>query len=86
MVRLRPAQEMPTLALRVIQLLMDQSGGCLPLVELCSRYRSMFGVECDVQKIQEELLAYVQVSESHYCSVCVFCVETGGAAGICSGE
>lgn len=69
MLRLRPAQEMPMLALRIIQLLMDQSGGCLPLVELCSRYHSMFGVECDVQKIQEELLEYVQVSESPCCSM-----------------
>lgn len=63
MVRLRPVGEMPSLALRVIQLLMDQSGGCLPLVELCSRYHSMFGVECDVQRIQEELLEYVQVGD-----------------------
>lgn len=62
-VRLRPVGEMPSLALRVIQLLMDQSGGCLPLVELCSRYHSMFGVECEVQRIQEELLEYVQVGD-----------------------
>ncbi|XP_025094974.1 meiosis regulator and mRNA stability factor 1-like isoform X2 [Pomacea canaliculata] len=59
---LRNQNNLPTLALRVLQLLMDQSGGCLPLVELCSRYNSTFGVECDVQALQEEMLDYVQIS------------------------
>ncbi|KAK7501530.1 hypothetical protein BaRGS_00007334 [Batillaria attramentaria] len=59
---LRHDREMPTLALRVLQLLMDQSGGCLPLVELCSRYKSTFSVELDVHKVQDELSEYVQVS------------------------
>lgn len=50
---------------------MDQSGGCLPLVELCSRYNSTFGVECDVQALQEEMLDYVQVSFGTTVSVTV---------------
>ncbi|XP_076442695.1 meiosis regulator and mRNA stability factor 1-like isoform X2 [Babylonia areolata] len=61
-VKLQCGQEWSPLAVRVVQLLMDQSGGCLPLVELCSRYRSMFGVDCDVHTIQEQLLDYVQIS------------------------
>ncbi|KAK3579545.1 hypothetical protein CHS0354_028381 [Potamilus streckersoni] len=52
----------PVLAHQVLQLLMDESGGSLPFVELCSRYKSAFGVDPDVQKIKEELLDYVQVS------------------------
>ncbi|KAL3876190.1 hypothetical protein ACJMK2_034060, partial [Sinanodonta woodiana] len=52
----------PVLARQVLQLLMDESGGSLPFVELCSRYKSSFGVDPDVQKIKEELLDYVQVS------------------------
>nr|KAG5709829.1 hypothetical protein BaRGS_032653 [Batillaria attramentaria] len=43
-----------------VSLLMDQSGGCLPLVELCSRYKSTFSVELDVHKVQDELSEYVQ--------------------------
>jgi len=50
------------LAMQVVQILMDQSGGCLPLIELCSRYRTMFGVDCEVHTVNEELLGYVQVS------------------------
>ncbi|KAL8579349.1 hypothetical protein ACOMHN_026714 [Nucella lapillus] len=61
-VKLQCSQEPSPYTVRIVQLLMDQSGGCLPLVEICSRYRSMFGVECDVQKIQDELLDYVQIS------------------------
>ena len=52
----------PPLARQVLQLLMDQSGGSLPLMELCSRYRTTFGVDPDLSKIKEELLDYVQVS------------------------
>ncbi|XP_060583297.1 meiosis regulator and mRNA stability factor 1-like isoform X2 [Ruditapes philippinarum] len=52
----------PPLARQVLQLLMDQSGGSLPLMELCSRYKTTFGIDPDVQKIKEELLDYVQIS------------------------
>lgn len=51
----------PPLARQVLQLLMDQSGGSLPLMELCSRYKTTFGIDPDVKKIKEELLDYVQV-------------------------
>ncbi|XP_071106106.1 meiosis regulator and mRNA stability factor 1-like [Haliotis cracherodii] len=54
--------ELPPLALRVLQLLMDQSSGCLPLVELCSWYKTTFSEECDVQTIKEELVDFVHVS------------------------
>ena len=52
----------PPLARQVLQLLMDQSGGSLPLMELCSRYKTTFGIDPDIRKIKEELLDYVQVS------------------------
>ena len=51
----------PPLARQVLQLLMDQSGGSLPLMELCSRYKTTFGIEPNITKIKEELLDYVQV-------------------------
>ena len=51
----------PPLARQVLQLLMDQSGGSLPLMELSSRYKTTFGQEPNVTKIKEELLEYVQV-------------------------
>ncbi|XP_033736360.1 meiosis regulator and mRNA stability factor 1-like isoform X2 [Pecten maximus] len=53
--------EMPRLAHHILQLMMDQSGGSLPLVELASRYKSQYGHDCDVKQIKEELLDYVQV-------------------------
>ncbi|XP_052765793.1 meiosis regulator and mRNA stability factor 1-like isoform X2 [Mya arenaria] len=52
----------PPLARQVLQLLMDQSGGSLPLMELCSRYKTTFGAEPNITKIKEELLDYVQIS------------------------
>ncbi|KAK6187453.1 hypothetical protein SNE40_005480 [Patella caerulea] len=54
--------QLPPLALQVLQLLMDQSSGSLPFVELCSWYRNTFDVDCDMKQIREELLDYVQVS------------------------
>lgn len=65
-VMLADRSSIPPLARQVLQLLMDQSGGSLPLMELCSRYLSTHGTECDIKKIKEELLDYVQV--------CVQCV------------
>lgn len=53
----------PPLARQVLQLLMDQSGGSLPLMELCSRYTTTFGTEPNITKIREELLDYVQVCD-----------------------
>ncbi|OWF50825.1 meiosis arrest female protein 1 homolog isoform X2 [Mizuhopecten yessoensis] len=53
--------EMPRLAHHILQLMMDQSGGSLPLVELASRYKSQYGHDCDIKQIKEELLDYVQV-------------------------
>ncbi|XP_069125542.1 meiosis regulator and mRNA stability factor 1-like [Argopecten irradians] len=53
--------EMPRLAHHILQLMMDQSGGSLPLVELVSRYKSHYGHDCDIKQIKEELLDYVQV-------------------------
>ncbi|XP_052266236.1 meiosis regulator and mRNA stability factor 1-like isoform X2 [Dreissena polymorpha] len=52
----------PPLARQVLQLLMDQSGGSLPLMELSSRYKTTFGTEPNITKIKEELLDYVQIS------------------------
>lgn len=40
---------------------MDQSGGSLFLMEFCSRYLFMYGIECNINYIKEELLDYVQV-------------------------
>ena len=57
----------PPLARQVLQLLMDQSGGSLPWMELCSRYKTTFGVDPDLHKIKEELLDYVQVK--YFCLV-----------------
>ncbi|XP_060076534.1 meiosis regulator and mRNA stability factor 1-like [Ylistrum balloti] len=54
--------EMPRLAHHILQLMMDQSGGSLPLVELASRYKSQHGQDCDIKQIKEELLDYVQVT------------------------
>lgn len=71
-VKLRPTPEMPALAVNVIRLLMDQSGGCLPLVELCSRYRQTFAVDCNVQEIMDNLADYVQVRLNLY--ECVPCL------------
>lgn len=51
----------PLLGLQVMQVLMDESGGSLPLVELCMRFESLFGCPCDVKKIREELQDFVQV-------------------------
>lgn len=63
MVRLRlHGEEMPPLALRIVRLLMDQNGGCLPLVEMCARYRSVYGTDLDLQMVQDELVDYVQVT------------------------
>ena len=53
--------ELPPLAVGLLQLLMDQSCGCLPLVELCSMYETTFGTECDIQAIKEELVDFVEV-------------------------
>lgn len=61
-IRLVDRHGTPELARQVLQLLMDQSCGSLPLVELCSRYKSIFGSECDVARLKDELLDYVQVS------------------------
>ncbi|XP_048760043.2 meiosis regulator and mRNA stability factor 1-like isoform X2 [Ostrea edulis] len=61
-VMLADRSSIPPLARQVLQLLMDQSGGSLPLMELCSRYLSTHGTECDIKKIKEELLDYVQVT------------------------
>ncbi|XP_064600287.1 meiosis regulator and mRNA stability factor 1-like isoform X2 [Liolophura sinensis] len=52
----------PKLARQILQLLMNQSSGSLPLVELCSRYKTSFGTDCDVGQIREELLDFVQVT------------------------
>lgn len=60
-VMLTDRSTIPPLAKQVLQLLMDQSGGSLPLMELCSRYLSMHGIECNINHIKEELLDYVQV-------------------------
>lgn len=60
-VMLTDRSTIPPLAKQVLQLLMDQSGGSLPLMELCSRYLSMHGTECNINHIKEELLDYVQV-------------------------
>lgn len=54
--------ETPKLAHQVLQVLMDQSCGSLPLMELCSRYKSMYGEECDINKLRNDLLDFVQVS------------------------
>lgn len=54
----------PKLARQILQLLMNQSSGSLPLVELCSRYKTSFGTDCDVGQIREELLDFVQVIET----------------------
>ncbi|KAH9513099.1 Meiosis regulator and mRNA stability factor 1 [Bulinus truncatus] len=48
------------LGLQVMQLLMDESGGSLPLMELSMRYESLFGVGCDVDQLREELSDYIQ--------------------------
>ena len=62
----------PPLARQVLQLLMDQSGGSLPWMELCSRYKTTFGVDPDLHKIKEELLDYVQVKfETHHEKTCI---------------
>lgn len=60
-VMLTDRSTIPPLAKQVLQLLMDQSGGSLPLMELCSRYLSTHGTECNINHIKEELLDYVQV-------------------------
>ncbi|KAL5019265.1 hypothetical protein ScPMuIL_004987 [Solemya velum] len=52
----------PTLAHRVLQLLMDQCSGSLPLAELSSRYKTIHGSDCDIKAIKEELLDFVQVN------------------------
>ncbi|XP_041362324.1 meiosis regulator and mRNA stability factor 1-like isoform X2 [Gigantopelta aegis] len=54
--------ELPPFALGLLQLLMDQSCGCLPLVELCSMYKTTFGTDCDIQTIKDELVDFVEVS------------------------
>ncbi|XP_061175452.1 meiosis regulator and mRNA stability factor 1-like isoform X2 [Saccostrea echinata] len=61
-VMLTDRNTIPPLAKQVLQLLMDQSGGSLPLMELCSRYLSTHGTECNIKQIKEELLDYVQVT------------------------
>nr|XP_022317028.1 meiosis regulator and mRNA stability factor 1-like [Crassostrea virginica] len=61
-VMLTDRSTIPLLAKQVLQLLMDQSGGSLPLMELCSRYLSTHGQECNINQIKEELLDYVQVT------------------------
>uniref|UniRef100_A0A2C9KRA0 HTH OST-type domain-containing protein n=1 Tax=Biomphalaria glabrata TaxID=6526 RepID=A0A2C9KRA0_BIOGL len=55
--------QIPKLGLQVMQLLMDESGGSLPLMELTLRYESLFGVSCDVDQIREELSDYIQIDE-----------------------
>lgn len=60
-IRLLDRQGTPELARQVLQLLMDQSSGSLPLMELLSRYKSIFGKECDIRQLKDELLDYVQV-------------------------
>ncbi|BFZ17881.1 hypothetical protein BsWGS_20919 [Bradybaena similaris] len=54
----------PQLGLHVMQLLMDESGGSLPIMELCMRYESKFSCSCDLSQIKEELCDFVQVDES----------------------
>ncbi|KAK3091075.1 hypothetical protein FSP39_016962 [Pinctada imbricata] len=61
-VKLEDRSETPQLAHQVLQLLMDHSGGSLPLMELCSRYKSIYGVDCDIKTIKDELLDFVQVT------------------------
>lgn len=51
----------PQLGLQVMQLLMDESGGSLPIMELCMRYESKFSCSCDLNQIKEELCDFVQV-------------------------
>ncbi|CAL1526310.1 unnamed protein product [Lymnaea stagnalis] len=53
----------PQLGLEVMQILMDESGGSLPLMELCMRYESLFGVCCNVDQIRDELSDYMQIDE-----------------------
>ncbi|CAC5393561.1 LKAP [Mytilus coruscus] len=60
-IRLLDRQGTPELARQVLQLLMDQSSGSLPLMELLSRYKSIFGKECDIRQLKDELLDYVQI-------------------------
>lgn len=65
-IRLVERQGTPELARHVLQLLMDQSSGSLPLMELSSRYKSIFGTECDIRQLKDELLDYVQVCKTIY--------------------
>lgn len=53
----------PQLGLEVMQILMDESGGSLPLMELCMRYESLFGASCNVDQIRDELSDYMQIDE-----------------------
>lgn len=55
----------PYLGLQLMQLLMDESGGSLPVMELCMRYESKFGYRCDVSQIKAELSDFVQVKQFH---------------------
>ncbi|XP_005112252.1 meiosis regulator and mRNA stability factor 1 [Aplysia californica] len=52
------------LGLQVMQLLMDESGGCLPLMELCMRYETLHGKTCDIEQLREDLVDYVQIDEA----------------------
>ncbi|GFR91344.1 meiosis arrest female protein 1 homolog [Elysia marginata] len=56
--------QIPALGLQVMQLLMDESGGCLPLQELCTKYQSMFGRQCDLAEIRDKLSDYIQIEDS----------------------
>lgn len=56
--------QIPALGLQVMQLLMDESGGCLPLQELCTKYKSMFGHPCDLAEIRDKLGDYIQIDDS----------------------
>ncbi|XP_059145129.1 meiosis regulator and mRNA stability factor 1-like isoform X3 [Physella acuta] len=53
----------PLIGLQVMQLLMDESGGSLPLMELCMRYESLFGHRCDVDQIRDELSDFMQIDQ-----------------------
>ena len=57
------------LGLQVMQLLMDETGGSLPLVELCSRYEGLYKSRCDVGQLREDLVDFVQVIFKYFALV-----------------
>jgi len=50
--------------LRVMQILMDESGGSMPLMELASRYEGLHTEPLDTYSLMEDMHDYVQVDDS----------------------